>query len=129
VLKNVSIGVVNYVRDKLNIFDALLVTLGLIEYFLSTGSGFTAFRSLRVFRVLRVTRLIRSLKYMRVIMRVISSTLKNSIYIGLLLLLFLFIFTILGMSIYSNAFDKVSGINKPLRENYNDFIHGFFVTF
>ena len=32
-LKNISLGPLNYVRDKLNIFDAALVTISLVEYF------------------------------------------------------------------------------------------------
>lgn len=73
VLKIISLGLLDYLRDKINIFDACLVTISLVEYYLNSGdnSGFSAFRALRIFKVLRVTRLIRSLKYMRVIMRVL----------------------------------------------------------
>ena len=52
-----------YVKDRMNIFDAIIVMLSLIEIFIgSGGSAISAFRSIRIFRifrVLRVTRLIR----------------------------------------------------------------------
>jgi hypothetical protein len=32
-LKNISLGPLNYVRDKINLFDAALVTISLVEYF------------------------------------------------------------------------------------------------
>ncbi len=33
VLKNVSLGTVDYLRDKINVFDACLVSISLVEYF------------------------------------------------------------------------------------------------
>ena len=117
VLKNIALGPIDYCHDKINLFDASLVTISLVEYFYSSGgnSGFSAFRALRIFRVLRVTRLIRSLKYMRVIMRVLSNTIGSAIYIGLLLFLFIFVYAILGMNMYRNKLTKTNGIGKPYR--------------
>lgn len=116
-LKIISLGFVNYSRDKINIFDLFLVTISWIEYQFASGSnsGFSAFRVLRIFRVLRVTRLIRSLKYMRVIMRVLSSTFSSAIYIFLLLLLFIFVYAVLGMNLYKGKLTETNGIGKPYR--------------
>lgn len=65
-LKLVGMGLVDYLRDKMNIFDGLVVTLSLVELAIgSGGSAISAFRSVRIFRtfrVLRVTRLIRSMQ-------------------------------------------------------------------
>ncbi len=70
-LKLIGMGLIEYLADKMNIFDAIIVCLSLVELLMLNGSDssagsrkFSAFRSiriLRVFRVLRVTRLIRSL--------------------------------------------------------------------
>ena len=66
-LKMIGMGVINYMRDKMNIFDAIIVILSLAELFFFGGSGtsaISAFRSVRIFRafrVLRVTKLMRSL--------------------------------------------------------------------
>lgn len=60
-------GVKEYTKDTMNIFDSLIVILSILELIIfgySSGSGISAFRSVRIFRtfrVLRVTRLIRSL--------------------------------------------------------------------
>jgi len=35
ILKLISLGITNYVRDKINIFDVFLVTISLVEYFSS----------------------------------------------------------------------------------------------
>ncbi len=77
-LKVFGMGVVDYLRDKMNVFDSIIVILSIIELALTGGSGgsaLSAFRSVRIFRtfrVLRVTRLIRSLQYMKIIMSVVA---------------------------------------------------------
>ncbi len=130
-LKNISLGVAEYLRDKINIFDACLVTISLVEYFLNSGdnSGFSAFRALRIFKVLRVTRLIRSLKYMRVIMRVLQATIGSAMYVGVLLLLFIFVFSILGMNLFAGKLYRTNGPDLPYRQSFNDFTHSFFAIF
>lgn len=68
-LKLLGMGPKNYLSDTMNIFDALIVALSLVELFLLGGGGsgkssLSAFRSVRIFRafrVLRVTKLMRSL--------------------------------------------------------------------
>ena len=74
-LKIIALNPINYIRDKMNVFDASLVILSFIEIFYlnklfekGNKSAFGAFKTLRIFRtfrVLRVTRLIRTLEYMR----------------------------------------------------------------
>jgi hypothetical protein len=69
-LKVLGMGPSSYISDSMNVFDALIVALSLIELFLLGGGGgsgkssISAFRSVRIFRafrVLRVTKLMRSL--------------------------------------------------------------------
>lgn len=71
-------GLVEYIRDTMNRFDAVIVALSLVELFFLGGSGkssLSAFRSVRIFRafrVLRVTKLMRSLKFMGFLISVLS---------------------------------------------------------
>ena len=97
VFKIISLTPKGYVTDIMNIFDGILVMLSMVEEFLNTGSSVSAFRALKIFRVLRVTWLIRSLAYMRVIIKVISATFSSFISIFLLLMLFNFIYALLGI--------------------------------
>lgn len=86
--------------DKMNCFDAVIVILSFVEIILGGNSAFSAFRSVRIFRafrVLRVTKLIRSLQFMKIIIQVISKTIDSFMYIALLLILFIFIYTLIGM--------------------------------
>ncbi len=91
-----------YIRDKMNIFDACIVILSIVEMTMMSGGNkaFSAFRAIRIFRtfrVLRVTRLLRGLAFMQVIIGVVSRTLSSFIYIALLLFLFIIIYTLLGL--------------------------------
>lgn len=75
-MKLLGMGMKNYLADIMNIFDATIVVLSLVELFffggtdtIKTGkktskSSLSAFKSVRIFRtfrVLRVTKLMRSL--------------------------------------------------------------------
>ncbi len=94
----------DFFRDKMNVFDAMIVALSLVELvFLGGNSGLSAFRSVRifrVFRVLRVTRLIRTLRYMNLLIEVVGRAVESFAYIFILLLLFMYIFTLMGMQIF-----------------------------
>jgi hypothetical protein len=68
-LKLLALGPLNYVRDRMNIFDGTIVLLSVFElvFFSGGNSAVSAFRSVRIFRtfrVLRVTRLLRGLEFM-----------------------------------------------------------------
>ena len=77
-------------------------------------------------RGLRVTKLIRSLQYMRIIMIVMSKAIASFIYIFFLLMLFIYIFALLGKELYANKFnfDDVDP-----RANFNDFYHSVMSVF
>ena len=124
-------GVVEYLKDSMNIFDSVIVALSLVELFIfgtGGGSAISAFRSVRIFRtfrVLRVTRLVRSLQYMKVIMQVISNSIEEFSYVFLLLILFNYIYALLGMQIFGGTFN----FDSPPRMNFDDFISAFMTVF
>jgi hypothetical protein len=101
VLKILSEGVRRYLADKMNHIDGSVAVLSLIEVGFNNGrSSFSAFRTVRIFRtfrVLRVARLLRSMQSMQVIIGVVSRSISQFIYLAMLLLLFIFIYALLGM--------------------------------
>jgi len=129
-LKMFGIGIIEYLKDKMNIFDSIIVTTSLIELFLFGGgsSAISAFRSVRIFRifrVLRVTRLIRQLNYMQVIIEVVSKSLEDFMYIFMLLILFNYIYALLGMQLYGGSFN----FSDPPRMNFDDFFSAYMTVF
>lgn len=130
-VKIIALGLVDYLRDKMNIFDCFIVVLSLIELIIfgNGGSAISAFRSVRIFRtfrVLRVTKLIRSLQYLKIIIDVISQSIQSFVYIALLLGLFCFIYTLLGMQLFGNEFNFLD--TKP-RMNFDTFFSSFLCVY
>lgn len=64
VLKMFGMGVTEYLKDKMNVFDALIVSLSLFELLIfgNGGSAISAFRSVRIFRIFRVLRMTRLIR-------------------------------------------------------------------
>ena len=119
-----------YISDKMNIFDGVIVILSMVEVIVMSGGGaLSAFRSVRIFRtfrVLRVTRLLRSLQFMGVIIDAIMSTLDSSIYVGLLLVLFLVIYSMIGTQLFQN---RLNNDLTNLRQSFDSFNDSFVVAF
>lgn len=131
--KLLAIGIKKYLQDKMNWLDGIVVIISIAEMVMMAFSGsggnlkaFSTVRVFRTFRVLRVARLLRSLKSMKVIIGVIAASAESFVYITVLLLLFVFIFTLLGMQIFGGEFDFPDG--KP-RGNYDSFAIGFLTVF
>ena len=101
ILKIVANGIMKYLNDPMNYMDGTIVMLSMVELIFLSGNGaLSAFRSVRMFRtlrVLRVARLLRGLKSMMNIIAVIQRSLSSFMYLGLLVFLFLFIYSLLGM--------------------------------
>ena len=102
--KLIAIGPSKYLKDKMNWLDGGVVSLSIIEILMTVigggGGNLSAFRTVRVFRtfrVLRVARLLRALKSMQVILAVIQRSASSFLYITLLMFVFIFIYTLLGM--------------------------------
>ena len=129
-VKLIGYGFRGYISDKMNIFDGIVVILSLIEVTVMSGGGaLSAFRSVRIFRtfrVLRVTRLLRSLQFMGVIIDAVMSTIDSSIYVALLLLLFLVIYSMIGTQLFQGKLDNAG---TGLRQNYENFPQAFLVSF
>ena len=133
--KVVAVGVVKYCSDKMNYLDGGVVLLSLFELAAESlmqgdGTGLSAFktvRMLRTFRVFRIARLLRALESMQTIIHVMVKSYKSFIYITLLMFLFIYIFALLGISMFGNSFAKTDG--RLPRGNYDKFGDAFITVF
>lgn len=130
-MKLLGIGIVPYCRDVMNYFDGGVVILSIIEnIFLNrTKSAFTAFRVVRIFRILRVLRVARLFRYLRSmthIVQILGKSMSKFIYLFMLLMLFLCIYSLIAMQIFGGKFDFAQG--KP-RSNFDGFHWSFVTTF
>ena len=104
--KIIANGPKKFVNDGMNLFDAAIVAISLVDLiFFSKGgkSSLGAVRAFRALRVLRITKLMRSLPFMGFLVDVLSAASSSLFYVFLLLLLFIYIFTLLGMSFFGGV--------------------------
>ena len=104
--KLTGLGVKNYMRDKFNAFDAMIVIISLVDFVLtltievneSTAGIMSALRALRLLRVIKLARHWKA--FQEILVTMMSSLLDISNF-TVLLLLMLYILALLGMEIFS----------------------------
>eukprot|EP00755_Sulcionema_specki_P020350 Sspe_Gene.71676::Locus_42577_Transcript_3_3_Confidence_0.625_Length_3388::g.71676::m.71676 len=112
-LKWVGLGLRNYFRDRYNTFDCVLVLISIPEIImaavkgssenLSLGGAMSAFRA---FRLARVARLAQRLTALRVLLETIGESVVSVAYLFLIMLLFIYIFGILGLQIFNGKYPE-----------------------
>eukprot|EP01059_Diplonema_ambulator_P000573 TRINITY_DN10472_c0_g1_i4.p1 TRINITY_DN10472_c0_g1~~TRINITY_DN10472_c0_g1_i4.p1 ORF type:complete len:1774 (+),score=510.75 TRINITY_DN10472_c0_g1_i4:1889-7210(+) len=106
VVKIVGIGWVLTFRDPYNKFDAFLVIVGvpqLIVSFTGSSTGGNFLSIFKMMRVARVLRLGRRWARLRETISIVLDSLTAVVYLSLLLLLILFIYSILGMQLFGKT--------------------------
>ena len=106
VIKLIGLTPQGYVRDKFNVFDGIVVIVSIIELLVTglTGDGGGMLSALRTGRLLRVFKLARSWPQLRNIISTILSTIPSMSSLAGMLVLFIFIFDLLGMQLFGYQF-------------------------
>jgi hypothetical protein len=94
VLKIVGYGIINYVKDGFNDFDAIIVIVGMLEF---ANIGNSAVTVLRAFRLMRIFKIVRSWKNLRRLLQTVLKSLRSLGNLALLMFLLIFIYALLGM--------------------------------
>ena len=103
-IKIIGLGVKSYFRENWNKFDFIILLATLIGIILdyttavSVGGKATLIRS---FRVVRIFRLIKRAKVLKIIIDTLIVSLPSLMNIGGLLILILYIYSVLGMQLFS----------------------------
>ncbi|XP_025084578.1 voltage-dependent T-type calcium channel subunit alpha-1G-like isoform X7 [Pomacea canaliculata] len=99
--KVMAYGPFGYISDGFNLFDGFIVILSVVELAQGGASGLSV---LRTFRLLRILKLVRFMPALRRQLVVMLRTMDNVATFFALLVLFMFIFSILGMSVFGGRF-------------------------
>jgi hypothetical protein len=100
IMKIIGLSPRGYISDSFNIFDGLLVIIGLIDIIVlqDDQSGVTV---LRAFRLFRVFKLAKSWKTLNDLLNVMVKSLYSISYLGLLCILCIFIYALMGTQFFS----------------------------
>jgi len=140
-IKMIGLGIKEYFRDKFNTFDCVVVVISTadvaITSVISTGGtgGNGAISALRAFRLLRVFKLAKTWKEFQDLLKTIANTLKDISNFSILLLLFIFTYTLLGLELFAgkvkfNENDEVDLANgSPPESTFDSFLKAFTSVF
>jgi hypothetical protein len=100
-----GLGFKNYLRDRFNIFDGIIVIISLVDFSISVSQDgdsenpiIDAFRALRLLRVIKLARQWKEFQY---ILRKTMQSIFDISNFSLLLFLYIFIMALLGMEIFA----------------------------
>ncbi|XP_033612296.1 sodium channel protein type 9 subunit alpha isoform X2 [Fukomys damarensis] len=130
VLKLIAMDPYEYFQVGWNIFDSIIVTLSLVELFLSDVEGLSVLRS---FRLLRVFKLAKSWPTLNMLIKIIGNSVGALGNLTLVLAIIVFIFAVVGMQLFGKSYKEcVCKINEDCtlpRWHMHDFFHSFLIVF
>ncbi|KAK5925860.1 hypothetical protein CgunFtcFv8_021483 [Champsocephalus gunnari] len=127
-LKLTAFGSFSYLRNPYNVFDGIIVIISVCEIVGQSDGGLSV---LRTFRLLRVLKLVRFMPALRRQLVVLMKTMDNVATFCMLLMLFIFIFSILGMHIFGCKFSLKTdtGDTVPDRKNFDSLLWAIVTVF
>ncbi|XP_047636981.1 voltage-dependent T-type calcium channel subunit alpha-1H isoform X6 [Phacochoerus africanus] len=127
-LKLLACGLLGYIRNPYNIFDGIIVVISVWEIIGQADGGLSV---LRTFRLLRVLKLVRFMPALRRQLVVLMKTMDNVATFCMLLMLFIFIFSILGMHLFGCKFSLKTdtGDTVPDRKNFDSLLWAIVTVF
>ncbi|XP_055047447.2 voltage-dependent T-type calcium channel subunit alpha-1H [Misgurnus anguillicaudatus] len=126
--KLLAFGIFGYIKNPYNIFDGIIVVISVWEILGQTDGGLSV---LRTFRLLRVLKLVRFLPALRRQLVVLMKTMDNVATFCMLLMLFIFTFSILGMHLFGCKFSMKMENNDtiPDRKNFDSLLWAIVTVF
>uniref|UniRef100_A0A3Q3A3N9 Voltage-dependent T-type calcium channel subunit alpha-1H n=1 Tax=Kryptolebias marmoratus TaxID=37003 RepID=A0A3Q3A3N9_KRYMA len=123
-----AFGFFGYIRNPYNIFDSIIVIISVWEIIGQADGGLSV---LRTFRLLRVLKLVRFLPALRRQLVVLMKTMDNVATFCMLLMLFIFTFSILGMHLFGCKFGlrTENGDTIPDRKNFDTLLWAIVTVF
>ena len=118
------LGPKRYFSDVFNKFDFIIVSVSVVELVLERvlqyeGGGISALRAFRIFRVFKMAKMYP--EFQDLLMKMYK-TLGDIGYFAMLLILFMYIYSLVGMQFFANRmrFDPDSGWPVPFSLNQTD---------
>ncbi|XP_062859150.1 voltage-dependent T-type calcium channel subunit alpha-1G [Trichomycterus rosablanca] len=126
-LKLLVYGPFGYIKNPYNIFDGIIVVISVWEIVGQQGGGLSVLRTFRLMRVLKLVRFMPALQRQLV---VLMKTMDNVATFCMLLMLFIFIFSILGMHLFGCRFgSERDGDTMPDRKNFDSLLWAIVTVF
>jgi len=129
VVKFIGYGVRNYFSDRYNAFDFLIVLFSWLEVSILSGGGYSSLRTFRLLRVLRTLKLAKSWHSLNQLILTVIRSIPGLANFGVILFLFLFIYSLIGMQFYGGKFTEENGFEDVPRANFDSLFIAFVTVF
>lgn len=123
IFKLIGLGPSNYRQDAYNMFDCFIVCISLIDWTIgmsigdNVGPAGAVLQAFRAMRLLRIIKLARKWKELQDILRKVFASLGELSIFCCLLLLFMYIFALLGMQFFAmRAYTDLDEVIVPTEE-------------
>lgn len=127
VLRIIAVGVLKFFTVGFNAFDSFIVFVSVLQYFISQNSA-----SLSAFRALRILRTFKLINQWKSLQQLVKAVLKSGPGLGyfcLILMLYLFVCTLAGISLFAGKLSDPSLQFGHTYNNYDSLFNGFITTF
>ena len=122
IIKLYLLGFKQYISNSWNIFDVFVVIVSWIDViFVGTGFGLSALKIFRIFRVFRVLKLVKFFPDVQHTIQAILQISDDLKYSFVLLLLFMFIYALIGYQIFNTELINSKKIHDIDRYNFTSF--------
>ena len=138
IIKMIGLGIKLYFKDHFNKFDFFIILISTIDLALSLAFSNKSSSSLSVFRgfrIMRILKLVKSWEKLQELLSTILNTLKDIRNFFVLLLIWIFAYTLVGVEFfaYKLKFDKENRLNleegESPRVNFDGFLNSLFAVF
>jgi hypothetical protein len=121
-----AIGFKRFFTDVTMVLDLIIVAVSIVEIFLSGTNVVTVFRALRLLRLLK---LLRNFPSLRALVRVILTAVSDTLYLNVIMLLFLIVGALTGKQLFGAASIGVDETGSGSRQNFSNFYAAFLTVF
>lgn len=128
-----------YLSDGWNYFDVIIIVLGVVpevaDILVESSGGesqSSVWATLRVLRIVQLTRSIRAIDDMRILVAVLIKSIRSLSYIAVLFLLVMYIYAIIGVTLFKNPeYGKSEHLQLTISnpDPYGDIGEAFFTLF
>jgi len=132
-LKLTAYGFLSYFSDFFNAFDFAIVIVSILDIFISSflnsreSSG--AITAMRTFRLIRIFKLAKSSRNLQNLLSIIGTTLKDVSNFSVLLFIFIYTYTLLGMGLFAYQVKFDSATNEVDLSDFGTYPYSTFNTF
>lgn len=117
-----------YIRDRMNVLDLVILLFSLLENMLRKMSiDYIHIRFLSAMKIFRSFRFLRNIIFLRLIVNILYKSFTSFIYLFILLLLFNFVYALVGMELFGGYLDVGSEIYPG--NNFDSFSVAFLNVF